>query len=296
MQAFTYLPWMAVLLAPGRWLVGDVRWALAAITVAGAIAVRMLATGRAATWDPAAPARRARGPATAAALVLLLPGTSTQIEQAWTEPLLMACLVGALAAFTRRRMLLAALLLAFALASKQHIALLLPILAAWPRVGPRRVLLAAGLGGVLLLPFFAADPAAMWHDTVTMLIDFPPLRFSDTLFLAAWHELHWLPPFWLVGALVLAAVSSVSWVVHQRDPNPAELLRWVALLLLIANLLNKQAFYNQYWLVLALLVASWAVPAPEPAATPPAATPPAATPPAEISSGETLPTSTHPTG
>ena len=28
-DAFTYLPWTTVLLAPGRWLGGDVRWALA---------------------------------------------------------------------------------------------------------------------------------------------------------------------------------------------------------------------------------------------------------------------------
>lgn len=27
-DAFTYFPWMAVLVAPGRWLAGDVRWAL----------------------------------------------------------------------------------------------------------------------------------------------------------------------------------------------------------------------------------------------------------------------------
>jgi hypothetical protein len=286
MQAFTYLPWMAILLAPGRWLAGDVRWTLAAITVAGALAVRMLATGRATAWGSAVPGWATRGPAVAATLMLLLPGTSTQIEQAWTEPLLLACLVGASAAFTRRRMLLAALLLAFALASKQHVALLLPMLAAWPRLGPRRVLVVAGLSGVLLLPFFAADPAAMWHDTVTMLINLPPLRFSDTLFLAAVHELHWLPPFWLVGALVLATVGSVSWVVHRRDPDPGELLRWAALVLLIASLLNKQAFYNQYWLVLALLVASWAIPPPELVNTPRPETPRPETPPA----------ATHPTG
>jgi hypothetical protein len=29
--------------------------------------------------------------------------------------------------------------------------------------------------------------------------------------------------------------------------------------LLVANLVNKQAFYNQYWLVAALVLTSWAV-------------------------------------
>jgi hypothetical protein len=267
MQAFTYLPGMAVLLAPGRWLAGDVRWSLAVVTVAGALAVRALAgPGLRSDEEPGSGSRSdgyrpsPRPAAALAALLLLLPGTQTQVEQAWTEPLLLAGLAGAGLALTRRRLLLAAVLLALALASKQHVAMLLPVLAAWPRVGLRRVTVATGLAGVLMLPFFVADPAAMWHDTVTLLVDFPPLKFADTLFIAALRELHWLPPFWLTGALVLAAVGSVSWVVYRRDPGLGEVLRWCALVLLIANLLNKQAFYNQYWLVLALILASWAVP------------------------------------
>jgi hypothetical protein len=269
MQAFTYLPGMAVLLAPGRWLAGDVRWSLAVVTVAGALAVRALAGPGLRSGEPPGPGagprsggyRPSPGPAAAlAALLLLLPGTQTQVEQAWTEPLLLAGLAGAGLALTRRRLMLAAVLLALSLASKQHVAMLLPVLAAWPRVGLRRVTVATGLAGVLILPFFVADPAAMWHDTVTLLVDFPPLKFADTLFIAALRELHWLPPFWLTGALVLGTVGSVSWVVHRRDPDLGEVLRWCALVLLIANLLNKQAFYNQYWLVLALVLAGWAVP------------------------------------
>jgi hypothetical protein len=302
MQAFTYLPWMAVLLAPGRWLAGDVRWALAVITVAGALLVRAFAARtratrtratRAADDDPSGrhasdddpPGRHAsdddppdstspgdaarRAAAGLAALLPLLPGTQTQVEQAWTEPVLLTCLVAAGLALTRGRLLLAGVMLALALASKQHIALLLPVLAAWPRVGVRRAAAAAGLAGLLMAPFFFADPAAMWHDTVTLLVTFPPLKFADTLFIAALNELHWLPPFWLTGALVLATVGSVSWVVRRRNPDVGELLHWGALVLLIANLLNKQAFYNQYWLVLALLVAGWAVPEPEPEPEPP---------------------------
>jgi hypothetical protein len=48
--------------------------------------------------------------------------------------------------------------------------------------------------------------------------------------------------------------------VHRRNPGVAELIRWCALTLLVANLVNKQAFYNQYWLVVALMVLSWALP------------------------------------
>jgi hypothetical protein len=37
-------------------------------------------------------------------------------------------------------------------------------------------------------------------------------------------------------------------------------LRWAALVLFVASLVNKQAFYNQYWLVAAVVLLSWAVP------------------------------------
>ncbi len=38
------------------------------------------------------------------------------------------------------------------------------------------------------------------------------------------------------------------------------MLRWLALVLAVANLVNKQAFYNQFWLVGALVLASLVVP------------------------------------
>lgn len=253
MEAFTYLPWTAVLLAPGRWLFGDVRWALMAITVVGALALRGYV-----------PRHRAAGPAqgnaAAAALLLLLPGTATMVEQAWTEPVLLAGIAAASLAWRARRPALAALLLATALASKQHLALLVPLLLVWPRFGARRTAVVGATAGLLVLPWFLADPAAMWHDTVTYLVNFPPLQFSDTLFIAAQRELSWTPPFWLTGAVVLSVVGAAARAVHRRDPGPGELLRWAALVLLVANLVNKQAFYNQFWLVGALVLASWANP------------------------------------
>jgi hypothetical protein len=48
--------------------------------------------------------------------------------------------------------------------------------------------------------------------------------------------------------------------VWRRRPGTDELLRWLALVLAVANLVNKQAFYNQFWLVGALVAASLALP------------------------------------
>ena len=66
-------------------------------------------------------------------------------------------------------------------------------------------------------------------------------------------------PFWVTGLVVLGTLGSVLTIVWRRQPGLAELLRWLALVLLAANLVNKQAFYNQFWLAGALVVVSLAV-------------------------------------
>lgn len=266
-DAFTYLPFTGLLLAPGRWLAGDVRWTLVVVTLLGVLAVRML--GRAGS------AERTLAATGAAALLLLLPGTPTQVEQAWTEPLLMACLAGWALGVQRKKTVLAVVCLALGVASKQHLIVLLPILAAWPPFGLRKALATGGLAGVFVLPWIIASPADIWHDTVTTLVNFQPLIFADTLYIAAVNDLDWIPPFWLTGAAVLTTLAAAVILVHRRNPDLGTVLRWGALFLFVANLVNKQAFYNQYWLVAALVVISLAIPsrrdavsAPEPVRPP----------------------------
>ena len=249
-DAFTYLPWTAVLLAPGRWLLGDVRWALLAFFVAGLLfTVAIGARGRGGT--PAAAL-------SAATLLALAPGTLTQMEQGWTEPLLFALLAAWALLVRRGHPWWAVLPLALGCASKQHLALLLPVLACWAPFGWRRTLATGGLAGVLILPWFIASPSALIHDTITLLIGFHPIKFANTLFIAAQTELGWTPPFWLTGLIALGTLAASCAMVWRRQPPLHELLGWLALVLLVANLVNKQAFYNQYWLVGALAALSLA--------------------------------------
>jgi hypothetical protein len=298
-DAFTYLPFTGLLLAPGRWLAGDVRWALVVVTLLGVLAVRLLgrrpapvgAAQPSTTGEPpvtpaetsaaepsaaepsaaeawiAEPSTASAGPSAgllaavgAGALLLLLPGTATQVEQAWTEPLLMACLAGWALGVQRRNTVLAVLCLALGVASKQHLFVMLPVLAAWPAFGPRRAVFTAGLAGIFVLPWFIASPADMWHDAVTVLINFQPLIFADTLYIASINSLHRTPPFWLTGAAILITLAGAIITVRRRSLDLSSVLRWCALVLFVANLVNKQAFYNQYWLVAALVVISFAVP------------------------------------
>jgi hypothetical protein len=243
-DSFTYLPMTLVLLAPGRWLAGDVRWALTLWTLVGAALVGSL--GR----------FRTPGACAGAALLLLMPGATTQVEQSWTEPLLLALLAAWAVLVSRGHAWWAVLPLALALASKQHVWLLVPLLALWSPFGWRRTATSAGLAGALVLPWFVASPSAMWHDTVTLLVHFHAILFADTLYLAAVHELGSQPPFWLTGLAVVAVVALAAWSVRRSQPALDRLVLWFALVLFVANLVNKQAFYNQYWLVAALVLVS----------------------------------------
>ncbi len=261
-DAFTYLPWTAVLLAPGRWLFGDVRWALAFWTLVAVAAVWLLARG--------AEARHTRtgsgsGPgwgwtaAAATALLVFAPGTLTQLDQAWTEPLLLAGIVGWAVLVQRDRAWWAVIPLALACASKQHLALLLPVLLLWRPFGWRRSIATGALTGVLIAPWFLASPPDFVHDTISLLVGFHPIKFANTLYLLALNTFGVTLPFAVTGIAVLGTLGAVCWTVWRRQPPLAAVLRWLALVLLVANLVNKQAFYNQFWLVGALVIVSLAV-------------------------------------
>lgn len=245
-DAFTYLPTTLVLLAPFRWVLGDVRWGL---TVALLLAALVLAR-----WRPEDDGRDRGADARAGALLLLLtPGQLAQTEQSWTEPLLLLFLVLLLAAARTGRLPGAVASLAVLLSTKQHMALLVPGLLAWRRFGPRRTLVGVVAGGLLCLPWFLWGPADFLHDTVTLLLSYPPLRLSPNLYVAAFRA-GWTPPFWLTGLVLLGTLAGTTWAVRREQPGPGRLALWWAVLLLVLNLTNKQAFYNQFWLVGSLLL------------------------------------------
>jgi hypothetical protein len=265
-DAFTYLPWTAVLLAPGKWLAGDVRWALMVWTVVAAVGIWALAAGAragrgalAAGEGPGGPGPRWRA-AAVTALILFAPGTLTQVDQSWTEPLLLAGVVWWAVLVDRDRAWWAVVPLALACASKQHLALLLPVLLVWRPFGVWRTLATGALTGLLIAPWFLAGPQDFLNDTVTLLVSFHAILFANTLYLLALNVFGVTLPFWITGLVVLATLVAVIVVVHRRQPSLGEVLRWLALLLLVANLVNKQAFYNQFWLAGALVVVSLALP------------------------------------
>lgn len=256
---FPYLPWMAVLVAPGRWLFGDVRWALGIWSLLLLAGLCWLARppGRVV---PASPMRAFpwRDLAIPALLLVAIPGGITQVDQAWTEPLLAALLVWWAILVRRGHPWWAVVPLALACASKQHVALLLPLIALCRPFGWRRTLAAGGLAGLLVSPWLLGDFANMWNDTVSTLIGFHAIRFANTWYLFFLNVLGVELPFWVTGLVVVTAVAAGAWLVHRRRLDAVAVLPVMALVLATANLVNKQAFYNQFWLSLALVAATMA--------------------------------------
>ncbi|MDP9393043.1 MAG: hypothetical protein M3Q27_01705 [Actinomycetota bacterium] len=270
-DAFTYLPMTVVLLAVPTLLSGDVRWALVIATVVAAAVLAVLARsteeasgtagddGRGSSAVSLRERLRDRHTAlpgdrrAAAVLLLLTPGQLVLIEQAWTEPLLFALLAGFVATLAASRPGIAVALLALALASKQHMVLMLPVLACWRPFGPRRAVLATVGAAAMCLPWLLAQPVAFVHDTVTLLMEYPPLRLSPNPYVWAFRHGH-TPPFWVSGLVAAVAVTGTALAVRRTQPAPARLTLWLAVLFLAVNLANKQAFYNQFWLVGSLLL------------------------------------------
>jgi hypothetical protein len=243
-DVYPYLPATTLLLAPFRWATGDVRAGLCvALLVAVFVASRLL--------------RRAGSPLGALALLVpallvVAPRAAWALGQSWTEPLVAALLLLATLGGVRDRGWLAVLGFGLALAVKQHVVLLLPVALAWRGLGPRRCLAAIGVAALVVLPWFVAGPADLWHDAVTFNLDYAVLPLA--LDLPSWGTRHGLHlGFGLTAAFVLLAeVLAVR--LARAEPNPAGFLLGSGLVLIALDVTNKQSFYNHYWLAAQLLV------------------------------------------
>lgn len=231
-DVYPYLPWTSVLLWPFHLVTTDVR--------AGLLVADLVAAGLVARLG-----RPAYG-----LLLVTYPLFAYGLQQSWTEPLLIALLAGTVLAVRSGRSALAVVLFAVALATKQHVTLLVPLAAVWPAFGWRRTLRAVGLGLLLVLPWFAAGPGHLWHDAVTYQLHYPPLATElGVPALAVQHGLTtglWLPLLALAAAYVVALVT--------LPRNATGFAVGGALVLLALDVTNAQSFFNHYTLPMALLV------------------------------------------
>ncbi|MDT3444724.1 glycosyltransferase [Pseudofrankia sp. BMG5.37] len=257
-DVYPYLPATSVLLAPFRLLLGDVRYGLLAALVVAVYAVRALGR-REAPWVPVVPL-----------LVLVFPESCYALEQSWTEPLLVACLAVMVWAACGGRGVLAVVAFAVALASKQHVVLLVPVAAAWPAFGRRRAAAACGLGLAFVAPWVLDDPGAFFHDAVRTNLGYSVLDHS--LSVTGWAHHFGVNLGFGTTAVALVAAYLLAW---RARGDAAGFSAGGALVLLTVVELNKQSFFNHYTLPMALLVLAIAttLAPPRPATEPTQASP-----------------------
>jgi hypothetical protein len=243
-DVYPYLPGSTLLTFPAWAIFGDVRAAdLVALPVAAILCWRLRQTGMATS-------RLARATPVLALALVAYPRATLVPQDAYTEPLLLVLLIAMVASVLGGHPTLAVIFLALALASKQHIALLLPVAAWWPAFGWRRTLAATGLGIGIVSPWLIAGPGALWHDAVISTLDFPVLRTAlDVPALLAHHGI-------VVGfALTAAGLLGAYLVIGLRVARTAQgFVTGCALVLLAVDLTNKQTFFNHWSLVTGLLI------------------------------------------
>lgn len=247
-DCFNYLPFTFLGAVPGRVLFGDVRYAELAFLLGG---VGMLAWAVRRSPAPEGRPAPAGAPATLAlplvVLALCLPGVLRVAQQSWNESVILGCLAAAVALVLSGRAWWAVVPLALALATKQHVVLVLPLWALWKGFGPRRALAAAGLAGAICLPWLLAAPGRFYGCTVRFFIDLPARQDS----LSVWK----LIPGGLQTAAVLALiVAGYLLAVRLLDRPVSGLVFGCGLLFAAFDLANKQSFENQWVLACQLLV------------------------------------------
>jgi len=239
-----YTPLTLLLDVPGS-LVGDVRWALLAATIAAAWLIRTL--GRGTTVAELA-----------GALLLLQPQGFWSLEHAWTEPFaLLTILLAALAVTGTRGWLLPGLALGFAAASKQYVPLVVAPLCLslssarrWKALAVAAVIVAA-----LFVPFLAWDSAGLIRGVLEFQLR-QPFRADALSWPAVVLQLGGPKlPTWPAFPIALAVLA----IGAGRAPSQGRALLAGATAWIAFVAFNKQAFCNYYWLAVGLLCAAVAI-------------------------------------
>lgn len=185
-------------------------------------------------------------------VAMTLAGTLRVAQQAWNESIILGfVLIGAALMLSRFRGW-AWLPIALALATKQHVVLLMPLLAGWPCFGVRQTVYAA-LGAIgISAPWLFWDFGRFKTCTVDFFIDIDSRHDSISL----WR---FLPHFAQSPAVLIAAAAGFYLTFRFLPRTVAGLLIGSGLVLFGFDLFNKQSFENQWWLCAELIICGLAV-------------------------------------
>ena len=244
---YPYLPATLLLAMPGHLLTGEHRYSqLACITAAAGL----MAYAR----------PNALGPL-AAGMFLLTPRGFQVVESAWTEPFLAFLLAAVVFTALRARRALPYMLGVF-LASKQYAVFFAPLallLASrpWSVAGIWSMAWRAAIAALVVnVPFVLWDVDAFLHSTVKYQLT-APFRADSLSFLAMWaRQTGTVPPTALAFVAMAVATALLLW---RAPRTPAGFALGVGLSCAAFFAFGKQAFLNNYYLVVAALWCTVAV-------------------------------------
>jgi hypothetical protein len=238
--SFPYPPITVLAEAPAYAVLGDIRYALVALTLGAAWLLARAAPGIAGEL--------------AALLILFQPRTLHVLEQGWSEPIVLFGFALTVYAIARGvHWTLSGAALGLLAASKQYSAyLVLPLAFALPV--RRSLLVAAGVLIAVLAPFAIADPAGFWHGVVEFHFRMPfrtdslsLTALGSRIFGAAVQPLAPAGP--LLGAGLLAFFARRNLPLSLACAAAAA--AWSVVLMW-----NQQSFCNYWWLCSGLLAAA----------------------------------------
>lgn len=232
---FTYPPGALVILAPFRFLTGDIRWAY---VVSEAVVVALWG------WWLSSRGELTRAREALILVPLVLPRTSQAFfifsNHEWV---LLALALTALVLADRGHDLAAGVALGVGVVSKQYF-IVFPLLFLLPLFS-RRALVAAGVAAaVIVLPFVAWGPADFAHDVFGNLAQAPaPDRLTIWALMASMGIQLPRAVLLILSAL---ALGTTAWAAHAMRHEPARALVACGLCLGLFALCSSFAAYNYY--------------------------------------------------
>ena len=250
-DCFNYLPATFLLTSVGWVLTGETRWAELALLMVGWVSVVGLVLSRTPRGSLSASSSR-RAAVGVLLMAMFLPGALRVAQTGWNESLTLGLIFIGFVLVASGRAGWAILALALAVATKQHIVLMLPLWALWPAFGWRRAFVTFVAASAIVLPWFLMAPGRFMTCTVTFFIDLPARSDSLSLYLHVQHPVAFMAQLALISAVYVVAVRY-----GVRGIGPA--LMASGALLVAFSLFNKQSFENQWWFAGTLILTGLAL-------------------------------------
>ncbi len=253
-QYHMYTPLSVLATIPG-YIAGDARYSWVAAT-AGAALLLVAALRR--LGRPAGDALEL-----CAVLIMFQARGFFLVEEAWTEPLVVLSMAMCIYAMCRGLRWPA---LAVFLSAKQYSILWLPALLAGRRITWRDLGCAAIASALLALPFFIWGPDALFQGVVAFQFN-QPFRWDALSVLPWFGQKTGQAPSSAIGFGAAALVMAIAVFRARRSQGEASLGETTlsgAAVYLAFFAFNKQAFFNYYWFVGAVLALGMGVALAEP--------------------------------